>query len=113
MGRDLAFLCQIYKKGWSTTPRDIAVDEQTALLIDANSNATLVGVGTAYFLQATSGPQVCQPKTPLTYQGVSVYRINVSGNFNLSTWSGHNGTSYSVSATAGVLSSTQSGGNIY
>ena len=113
MGRDLAFLCQIYQKGWSTTPRDIAVDEQTALLIDANSNATLVGIGTAYFLRATSGPQNCQPKTPLTYQGIGVFRINASGTFNLSTWSGNNGTSYTVSATAGVLSSTQPGGNIY
>ena len=113
MGRDLAFLCQIYQKGWSTTPRDISVDEQTALLIDANSNVTLVGIGTAYFLQATSGPQVCQPKTPLTYQGISVYRIDATGTFNISTWSGGSGTSYSVSATAGVLSSTQPGGNIY
>jgi len=113
MGRDLAFMCQIYQKGWSTTPRDISVDEQTAVLIDASGGASVVGFSTAYFLQATSGPQVCQPKTPLTYQGVSVYRINASGTFDLSRWTGRNGTSYSVSATAGVLSSTQTGGSIY
>ena len=34
MGRDLAFMCRIYLNGWSCTPRDIAIDEKTALLID-------------------------------------------------------------------------------
>jgi cyanophycinase-like exopeptidase len=34
MGRDLAFMCGIYTNGWSNAPRDIAIDERTALLID-------------------------------------------------------------------------------
>lgn len=113
MGRDLAFLCRIYQNSWSTLPRDIAIDEATALLIDPNGRATLVGSSTAYFLQATGGPQVCQSKTPLTYQNINVYRINSSGTFNLQQWTGNGGTSYQVSATAGVLSSTQASGNIY
>src|SRR5580765_4304409 len=46
MGRDLAFLCRIYLNGWSTAPRDIAIDEQTALLIDDTGNATVVGSST-------------------------------------------------------------------
>jgi hypothetical protein len=58
-------------------------------------------------------PQVCQAKTPLTYQGISVYRINATGSFNLSHWMGKNGILYTVSANAGVLSSTQPGGSIY
>jgi len=89
MGRDLAFMCGIYANSWSTTtPRDIAIDEATALLIDNNGRATLVGASTAYFLQASSGPQTCQSKTPLTYQNISVYRINLSGSFNLQQWTG-------------------------
>src|SRR5437773_5170822 len=35
MGRDLACMCRIYTNGWSKTPRDIAIDEKTALLIDS------------------------------------------------------------------------------
>src|SRR5437763_6642876 len=35
MGRDLAFMCRVFLNGWSAAPRDIAIDEQTALLIDA------------------------------------------------------------------------------
>ena len=113
MGRDLAFLCRIYTNGWSNAPRDIAIDEQTALLIDGAGNGTVVGNSTVYFMQAPGAPEVCQPKTPLTYQNISVYRINASGSFNLAHWTGKNGTAYTVSADAGVLSSTQPGGSPY
>ena len=113
MGRDLAFLCRIFLNGWSATPRGISIDEQTALLIDGSGGGTVVGISTVYFLQAPGAPQVCQSRTPLTYQNISVYRIVAGGTFNLSTWTGHNGVSYAVSANAGVLSSTQSGGSIY
>ncbi len=113
MGRDLAFLCRLVLNGWSSAPRDIAIDEQTALLIDASGNGTVVGNSTVYFMQAPGAPQLCQAKTPLTYQNIAVYRINASGNFNLNTWQGSGGITYSVSATNGVLSSTQSGGSVY
>jgi len=113
MGRDLAFMCRIYLNGWSPTPRDIAVDERTALLIDPRSATTVVGSGSVYFMQAPGAPEVCEPKTPLTYQNISVYRIDSTGSFNLAKWSGQGGTTYTVSAVAGVLSSTQPGGSIY
>jgi cyanophycinase-like exopeptidase len=113
MGRDLAFLCRIYLNGWSITPRSISIDERTALLIDRNGRGSVVGSSSAYFLQAAGGPQVCEAKTPLTYQNIAVYKIDASGTFNLSTWKGNGGVSYAVSADAGVLSSTQPGGSIY
>jgi len=113
MGRDLAFLCRIYLNGWSAAPRDIAVDERTALLIDPRGTATVTGERSVYFMQSPGAPEVCAPKTPLTYQNVSVYRIKAGGSFDLGKWTGHGGTSYTVSAIAGVLSSTQPGGSIY
>lgn len=114
MGRDLAFLCRVYKNGWSTAPRDIDVNDQTALLVEANGDVKLVGKSNAYFLSAPGPPEVCQPRTPVTYQNISVYRITPSaGAFNVSTWTGTGGTAYTVSATAGVMSSTQPGGSLY
>src|SRR5207249_3291033 len=85
MGRDLAFMCRVFLNGWSAAPRDIAIDEQTALLIDAAGHGTVVGAGNAYFMQAPGAPEMCQPKTPLTYLNIAVYRIDATGAFDLST----------------------------
>ena len=113
MGRDLAFLCRIADNGWSSAPRGVAVDEQTALLIDHNGHASVVGNSTAYFLQAPGPAEVCTAKTPLTYHDIAVQRIGVGGTFNFGTWLATGATNYFVSADAGVLSSTQSNGSAY
>jgi cyanophycinase len=113
MGRDLAFMCRIASNGWSFAPRAIAIDEETALEIDGSGKATVVGAGTAYFLEAPGAAEACLPRTPLTYTNVDVYRGGPGATFNLDRWHGTGGTSYKVSATAGVLSSTQPGGSIY
>ena len=74
---------------------------------------TVVGSSTVYFMQAPGAPQVCQAKTPLTYDNISVYRIDSTGSFDLNRWAGKGGVTYTVSADAGVISSTQAGGGIY
>ena len=93
-------------------PRGIAVDEQTALLIDGGS-ASVVGSGNVYFLTAPGPAEVCEPKTPLTYRNVAVHRITVGNTFNVSSWSGSGGVDYAVTAEAGVLTSTKSDGSPY
>jgi cyanophycinase len=114
MGRELAFLCRIAAEGWSPTPRAVAVDERTALLIDARDKPSVVGTGNVYFIQARSPAEACQPATPLTYRNVDVYRISASaGGFDMRKWQGSNGSAYQVSAIAGVLGSTQAGGSAY
>jgi cyanophycinase len=113
MGRDLAFLCRVAANNWISAPRGIAIDEQTALLIDGSGRARVVGNSTVYFLQAPGLPQVCAANTPLTYLDIAVQRINSTGTFNFSKWQATGATNYTVSANAGVLSSTQPGGSPY
>jgi cyanophycinase len=113
MGRDMAFLCRIAASGWSTTPRGIAVDEQTALLIDAQGVGSVVGSGHVYFFRAPGQPEVCRSKTPLTYRNIAVDRISAGDGFDMTTWQRIGGSGYAVSAEAGVLSSTQAGGSVY
>jgi len=113
MGRDLAFLCQINKEYHIKKPRAISVDEQTAFLIDETGSGIVKGNGSAYFLEASSAPDVCEPGKPLTYQNVSVHRMDTNGSFSLNSWSGQGGADYSVSAISGVLTSTQPGGSSY
>ncbi len=113
MGRLLAFMARIIKNGWSSAAKGIGVDEETAVCVDGNGLAIIKGRGYAYFLIASKVPEVCEPLTPLTFLDIPVYKITGSATFNLYTWTGNGGVSYSISAENGVLRSTQSGGKIY
>jgi cyanophycinase len=114
LGRLITFMARIFTDGWSGAPRGIGVDVETALLVD-NGVATRVGVGSAYFLQQVTVPEVCKPKTPLTYRNVRTQRLSGGASFDLRNWANYDGgtVNYSVSAVKGVLSSTQPGGAIY
>ena len=113
MGRLVTFLARIVQDGWAPTAKGIGIDEQTAIAVEANGTATVLGFGAAYFLRTPGQPEVCQPKTALTYRNLSVYRVSGSATFNFGTWSGNGGTAYTISSESGVLTSTQAGGGIY
>lgn len=113
MGRLIAFLGRIAQKGWTQSPRGIGIDEGGAVLIEADGSTQFVGKGAAYFIQAPSLPEVCAIRKPLSYANLSIYRMGRTSTFNIVTWTGTRGTSYSVSINEGTLSSTQSNGAIY
>lgn len=114
MGRLITFMARIVNDGWSNMAHGIGVDVETALLVD-NGIASRAGVGSAYFLKTVGMPEVCKPKTPLTYRNLGVQRLSGSGTFDMRNWASYDGgtTDYSISAINGVLYSTQAGGAIY
>ena len=114
MGRTLGFLARIMKDGWSSSPREVAIDENSAVLVEADGQATVVGTGTgAYFLRPSKAPEVCQKSVPLKFQDISVYRVKAGGHFDLTSWTGEGGMAYSVSVEHGKIQSTQAGKRIY
>ena len=113
MGRLVTFLARIINDGWATQARGIGVDESTTIAVDQRGRAQVFGVGTAYFLQTNGAPEVCVKGEPLTFTNVSVYKVSPGASFDLTKWTGQGGTAYSLSAIAGVLSSTQPGGGVY
>jgi len=113
MGRSLVFLARIVNNGWSTQPRGIGIDEETAVLVLPDGSASMVGNGAAYFLQAPGPAEVVAEGTPLTYLNIGVYKLPQGGTFNFSTWTGTGGVAYTLNVNNGVLTSTQAGGNIY
>ena len=113
MGRTIVFLARIIDNGWSTQPRDIGIDEHTAILVTPNGAGTMAGTGAAYFLQAPGPAEVLAPKIPLTYHNIGVYKVPQGGTFNLSSWNGSGGVAYTLNVDAGALTSTQAGGSIY
>jgi cyanophycinase len=114
MGRTLGFLARIVKDGWSATPSEVAIDERSAVLVESDGRATVLGTGKgAYFLRPTQKPEVCEKGLPLTVRRVSVYRVPTGGHFDLKLWQGDGGTVYSLSVVHGKIESSQTGGEIY
>ena len=117
IGRTVAFLARLVKDGWTSDGKAIAADRETALHVDpANGTSEVLSHGNhttpfVYFLRTPGPPEVCEPKTPLTYRNISVYRVGPGGTFDLGSWSGQGGISYMLSAENGVLVSSR--GEIY
>jgi cyanophycinase len=113
MGRTLVFLARLVQDGKARPASSIAVDEGNAVLLEGDGGATLSGRGFAYFLRTTEAPRVCEAGKPLSFRGISVYRIASSGRFDVKRWRGDGGTAYTLSVEDGAIHSTQPGGAVY
>jgi cyanophycinase len=114
MGRTLGFLARIMKDGWSSRPREVAIDERSAVLVEGDGKAIVIGTGKgAYFLQPTEDPEVCEKHQPLTFRKIDIYRVPTGGHFDFKAWRGDGGSEYRLSVARGQIESTQAGGAIY
>jgi len=114
MGRTLGFLARLIKDGWSLSPRGIAIDEKSAVLVEADGNGVVVGSGKgAYFLRPTQAPQVCEKGVPLTFRGINVHRASAGAHFDLNSWKGDRGADYTLSVEQGKIETTQGNHSIY
>jgi cyanophycinase len=109
MGRTVAFLARIRHDGWANPVRAIGVDQATAVLVDAAGRARVVGKGSAYFLELGHRPERCVPGEPLTVSGIKGYEIHggsataAAAGFNVKSWTGHGGTSFTLNVASGVM----------
>jgi len=114
LGRSLVFLARLMQDGWSQSPREIAVDERSAVLVEPDGKATVVGSGKgAYFYSPMQPPEVCKKGVPLTFLSIPTYKAPTGAHFDLSSWKGTGGVSYTLSVKDGVVSSTQAEGALY
>jgi len=114
MGRSLGFLARIVADGWSKNPREVAVDENSTVLMEVNGESKVVGTGKgAYFLQITEAPEVCKQGQPLSLNNVSVYHVPAGARFNLREWKGEGGEAYSISVEAGQVKTSRTGNAAY
>ncbi len=113
LGRLLVFMARILQDGWSSSIRAIAVEENAAVLLEANGAATVVGPGPAYFLEARTPPQTCRRKTPLQFSSIAVHRAPSGSSFNLKVWKGQGGDNYVLSTKDGQVAATGSNHGVY
>jgi cyanophycinase len=114
MGRTLGFLSRLMQDGWSKSPREVAIDEKSAVLLESDGTSVVVGSGRgAYFLQAKSAPDVCRPNTPLTVHNIAAYRAPKGTHFDFKSWTGEGGDAYSISVENGVIHTTRPDNSVY
>lgn len=111
-GRLLVFMARILESGKEKRIRGIGVDEKTALLVEPDGRANVVGKGEADFYEAISKPEVCEPGKPLSFSGIRMERVNHGSAFDVKTWHG-NDRIYAVkvlqSDVKAVIATTPSG----
>jgi cyanophycinase len=83
MGRTLVFIARLIQDGLASSVLSIAVNEETSVVVNRNGMATVIGNGPAFFILGDHTPEVCQPKTPLTYSNYKIWRVEAGGSFNL------------------------------
>ena len=83
--RHVTFMSRIITD-WKTFPKGIAPDERTAVCVDENGIAKVIGEGKAYFLltSPSTPPEVCAAGKPLQWEAgkkaIKVYEIQGSEN---------------------------------
>jgi cyanophycinase len=114
MGRTLGFLARIVQDGWSKSPREVAVDEKSAVLVEPDGTGAIIGPGKgAYFLRPTRGPEICKKDQPLTFSKIRVDHAAAGTHFDLVHWKGNRVTTYFLSVENGKIDSTQTDSSIY
>ena len=113
MGRLLVFLARLNRGGkLDGEVRGIGVEQAAALLVEPDGKATVVGHGSAYFVDAHGGSGLVAAGKPLTFGPFTVQRVAPGRVFDLKTWTGE-ATAYKLSIEQGVIHSTQPGGGVY
>lgn len=93
MGRFTAFLARMQTDivhGLAPV-HGIALDEETALLLDTTTGQVVtVGPKHAYLCHAQTLPQTCQRDVPLTYRGIACRRLSgqAKETFSFASWTG-------------------------
>jgi cyanophycinase len=114
MGRLLVFLARIrHGESRCRTSRGIAIDERTAVLMEADGSARVVGEGEARFLELATKPKSLSAGTPITTPDLDVYAAGRDAIFDLSQWQGRKGRAYRLRVQQGQVITTGAGGSFY
>lgn len=113
MGRLLVFLFRLQHSGICNHPIGLGIDEATALLIDANGLAQLVGKGNAYIVKPSGPGTNYNFKLPLEYTGLEVYKISPKDRFFFNKPQQASLKRYYLSVIGGKVYSYGNDGNLY
>ena len=113
MGRLLVFLARL-NESEDKEPgiRGIGVDERSAVLVEPDGRAHVIGYGPAYFIDCAHANGALQAGKPLSFGPFEIQKVGPGGNFYFKSWAG-DGISYKLSIENGKLRSSQNANEVY
>jgi cyanophycinase len=116
MGRLLVFLARLNQDAdqakAAARVRGIGVEQTAAVLVEPDGKATVVGHGSAYFVDPQGGKGLVEAGKTLTFGPFAVQKVEPGHRFDLKSWAG-DATAYTLSVEAGKIQSKQKGGGVY
>jgi len=102
-GRLLTFMARTISDGWTSDVRGIGVDEATAVLLEADGTASVVGPGAGWFFRMRDTDVItCADGTPLATGAIDVVAVHRGDVFDLTTWLG-TGERHTIRAADGAV----------
>ena len=108
MGRLLVMMARVLEEGPVKELKGMGIDQETAVLLEADGEAKVVGKGAAYFLRASGKPALVKKGEALEFGPVSAVKVKAGGRFDVKGWRGDEAYAYSV--VDGVVRSSRGGG---
>jgi cyanophycinase len=103
MGRLLTFLARIVTDGWASEVRGLGIDEDTAVLVEADGTARVIGQGAAWLVRLRDvDVDRCEAGAPLATHAVDVLAVHPGDDLDLSTLTG-DGRWHTVRAVDGSV----------
>jgi cyanophycinase len=102
MGRLLAFTARMRTDGGHAAPLGVGVDERTALVVDDDGEATVLGTGSVYVVAPDQVPSRCSAGQPLAWSGVNLFELRQGDTITLPSGA-TNVTPRTLSASDGRL----------
>jgi len=110
MGRLLVFLGRIRQESQCREVRGMAIDERTAVLLEPDGAARVVGENAVFLLKLTQAPQLKKAE-PVSLPPIDVVRVQAGELFDLKNVRG--AASYRLMTSGGKVTSSLSSGGLY
>ncbi|MGD0305178.1 MAG: cyanophycinase [Candidatus Acidiferrales bacterium] len=107
MGRSVVFAARILQDGWAKQIHVMGIDETTAVLVQADGSARVVGKGAAHIFAMNAPAETCVDGKPLTARNISGFVAPAGSSLNLRTWTATPAEPFTINVVNGKMTVTK------
>jgi cyanophycinase len=103
MGRSVVFAARILQDGWAKHIHVMGIDETTAVLVQSDGSARVVGKGAAHIFAMDEPAEICVDGKPLTARELKGFVAPAGSSLNLKTWTATPSEPFTINVVDGKL----------